>query len=756
MNTVKRSEIRSRNSLLQFLFAFLCLWLIHATTYADDVGQPKFNKSIEPTDMGRITGYVYDALTGQPVADAVVSVHHKGAFAEEGDTADKTNELGKYECKGLIGRKSESVNALGALSVLLIGASPVKTGSKTYRIDITSMAVRVTRDGYHPFEGIIRCRWRDPESFMLGMQPIVLVPTDKPEVSTSADTWGNAGLVSVGLSKAIVLPKEKVTLIAQVKMPRVKKKVDFKVKCTSSLWKSKDLKPRKESLESETVQYEMEFEAPKGDRLRVIPIVVSITECPYDLFPGGDTKTVLLQVASTTGGSDVSERNTARKLRDAGDNAGAQEILARLCSGTQANVEDYRALAEVSDSINDYATAASAWGKSVVLTDDKSKMGAMAAHAKSLAQSGQYDTVISQYLPIIEKVKPDKRPREIPLAMMVAIGNSYVASSRFDEADKLSRDLIKWLGADADSDATAFRSSLIEAQSRLSVEQSPASAAAWADYGRALIDQRRWEEAAVKLAKSVELDPSQPAVRSDLSYAMLHVADRTSETATLDEAIASAREATAIPKGKKEQKSRDFFAWHTLGMLLYEKYCIQKTAGDQTAGETMTECWNTLAQGLLCSRQGKDSRSEYHWTLGGGFSTATTGIEGFAYAEADNDFSILQSLRWLAQNPDDYLAHYQLANAFYSLGRSDLAHASVDQCRQLKPDFVDGQYLAALIARAKGDTTIAKSLLDQVVKSNPRHPRANLTYSEILTEEGDAVGAAACLARYASFYGHRF
>lgn len=740
---------------LQLAAALLISFLLRASSHADESVLPKLNTNIEPTNMGRITGYVYDALTGQPVKDAVVTVRHQGAFAEKGDTVDKTSESGKYECKGLIGRKSESINALGALSAILIGTSPVSTGKKTYRIDITSMPIRVSSEGYHAFEGIVQCRYRNPEGFRLGMQPILLMPTEKSEVSTAADTWGNAGLLSVVLSEPLVQPKKKVTLTAQIKMPSMEKGTDLKVISTCSLWKSRELKRNKDSVATDSVVYRTEFDAPKGDQLRVIPIEVRITECSYDLFPGGEARTVLLQVSPATDDSHLQERNTAQKLRGSGDNTGAQEILMRLCSNSQANLEDLRALAEVSDAISDFPTAATAWEKSVALVDDKARMSAMAAHARSLAQSGQYDAVVAQYAPVLEKVKPDKRPREIPLAMMVALGDSYIAMGRLEEADKLSREMIRWSGADAEPDVATFRDSLAEAQSSLAVEESPANPAAWADFGRALINQRRWEEAAVKLAKSLELDPNQPAVRSDLSYAMLHVGDRASETASLDEAIASAREATVILKGKKEQRSKDFFAWHTLGMLLYEKYCGQRSASDEASAETMVECWNALAQGLICSRQGKDSRDDRYWTMAGGFSSTTQSIEGFAYAEADSDFSILQSLRWLNQNPDDYLAHYQLAKSLYDLGRSDLAQAAVDQCGQLKSDFVDGLYLSALIARDR-DVVKAKALLAEVVKANPRHPKANLTLSEILTEEGDTIGAAECLARHASFYGQRF
>ena len=128
-------------------------------------------------------------------------------------------------------------------------------------------------------------------------------------------------------------------------------------------------------------------------------------------------------------------------------------------------------------------------------------------------------------------------------------------------------------------------------------------------------------------------------------------------------------------------------------------------------------------------------------------------IAGFAYPEATEDFVVLDSLRILEKQPGDYLSHFNLATALHRLGQNDLAREALDKSTQLRPDFLEGKCLSALIAKQEGETRDAMALLSDIVKSNPRHPEANLALAELHTAEGNIDAAASCLALHAKTYG---
>jgi Tfp pilus assembly protein PilF len=73
---------------------------------------------------------------------------------------------------------------------------------------------------------------------------------------------------------------------------------------------------------------------------------------------------------------------------------------------------------------------------------------------------------------------------------------------------------------------------------------------------------------------------------------------------------------------------------------------------------------------------------------------------------------------------------------------------------QLNPDCVEARFGMALVALARGDRETALAGLREVLRVNPRHPRANLVLAKLYTEDGDASAGAACLAAHARFYGN--
>jgi predicted Zn-dependent protease len=352
--------------------------------------------------------------------------------------------------------------------------------------------------------------------------------------------------------------------------------------------------------------------------------------------------------------------------------------------------------------------------------------------------------VLSELAPEVEKVRERDRPKRVPSAVAVAIAAAYLDTGKLTEAEAQHELLSKWPGALTSSEAGEFRRKLRMAQLEKAMRDAPESARTWADYGRALIDQGQWEEAVVKLQTALEKDPSSPAVRRDLQYALMHLQERPAETdADLEAALAAAEKQVGLGKG--ETRSKDFYDWHTYAMLLYRKAYLQRQAGDPGEAATLARSREMMVEAIKCGRAGADVRQTS--------DTRSINIEGFAYPEAANDFMILDCLDILADHPEDYLARYTVATALLDMNQTEVAAEALAQCLKLRPDFLEGKYAGARLALQQGDREHCKELLGELLTANPRHPHANRMLAQLYMEEGDMVSSAACLATHAELYG---
>jgi len=282
------------------------------------------------------------------------------------------------------------------------------------------------------------------------------------------------------------------------------------------------------------------------------------------------------------------------------------------------------------------------------------------------------------------------------------------------------------------------------------MKANPNDAPALAEYGRVLIDLGRWEEAVEKLQAALKLDPNLPAVRYDLGYALLRMQGTEAAKENFEAALAEAEKQVGLGEG--QQKSKDFFAWHRLGVLLYRKASQQKAASDPAAADTLKRSQDMMIEALKCGRKGADvSYGYYDYTLGY-TSPKVIAISGFAYPEANEDYLILDSLRTLEAQPGDYLSYFNLATALYGLGQSDLAKEALDKSTALRSDYLESKYVAALIDKQNGDNEEAIALLTELLKVNPRHPHANAVLAELYAAEGNMDAAAAALAAQAKYY----
>ncbi|HEY3415491.1 MAG TPA: hypothetical protein VGM23_01290, partial [Armatimonadota bacterium] len=152
----------------------MSLCLIFAVALAP--AKERKDAAVDTNSWGQVNGRVYDGRTGDPLRGATIVIQHDGQFAQNGKTTGRTDSVGFYHCQAPLGRISTKINAAALVTgVLPIGGMLGASGTTTNRIDVTQLILRVTRDGYRPFEGAVHCRQADAATFAVLLEPILLV-----------------------------------------------------------------------------------------------------------------------------------------------------------------------------------------------------------------------------------------------------------------------------------------------------------------------------------------------------------------------------------------------------------------------------------------------------------------------------------------------------------------------------------------------------------------------------------------------------
>jgi tetratricopeptide (TPR) repeat protein len=771
------------------------------------LASPK-DKAVEPTDWGKVIGQVYDARTGNPIANAAVSIQQDGEFAASGHGAGKTDAMGRYQCEAMLGRVSSNLDVGRLLNTGIFGLLGGGATKKTKRVDITRLNVRVERPGYRPFEGVVPCRSVDAVHFAVTLEPILLAEASSAECSTAAEGWGMVRVVGVSVEPASMRPGATATVSVRVQSPPVARPGDLKVVCTSPLWGAKPLELHaRGDARGEPLIYSGKLTAPKARQTRVELVTAFVIASPYDIAlpdsspeAGGSDllqQQALVQVIATESELRAADtRMEVFRLRQTGDNPEAAARLKTLCERPEATAWDLRQWAELSQVLHDSATAVAALKRLVEMTPAAERLPPMGAYATALLSHEEGAKVLRECAPSVTTIKEKEWPKKVPLPLMLAMGQAYLQAKQVDQAAKINEALLKWpvakrhpgheglecprcrtwlgplgtqleraqmpcprCGAElgqpgACPGTTEFRGALRLAQAQARRQADPGSAQARAEYGRVLVDLGRWEEAVDELRAALNADPNLRAVQRDLTYALLHLKGGESAVAeSLDQALAAAEQQVLVGDGKKSSKSRDFFAWHSLAILRYRRACQQRDATDPAAAATLARSEEAFREALKCGRTGADVQSGNYSPFFGYTSPRIVAISGFAYPEANSDFVILDSLKALEKHPDNYLSHFSLGVALIDLGQPELAVGPIQTALKLRPDFVEARYADGLLALQRGDREAALDRLLEVTKANPRHPHAHLKLARLYTEGGDPAAAAACLAAYARVYG---
>ncbi len=745
------------------ILVFFALTLPVARLHADTNTVLKQDTSVEPTSKGSVYGQVYDETDGSPIRNALVTVRYDNSFADKGDTISKTDDLGVYHCNALIGRKSDNLDVgrllTGGWFGLIVGAER----NETRRVDISSLHIRVTCDGYKPFEGTVLCSRVEATKYQVWMQPILLAPVSAPTVSSATEGWGIVSVKQCFAEPDIVNPGQKTLITALVHYPAKTGASKVKIQLYyiyQDKVQKKAMQPLSEGDDGEgDVKYTVEFSPPGGKKGYVLPLTVHIDKSPLDILTGHDTARCILQYVTTDSEQKLAElRSDAFRHLQRDETTEAQAELKRLASDPLSDIWDDAELAVTSSIMHDTATMAYALGEVYKKTPENQEPEhqlALADYGIALTKNGDASKAQSAVEAVVNSFQPRDQSKKVQLDLMVALGKAYLQEGKLEEAARVSKEMIHWKDYQYDLRALHFTDELNFQQSLNDLQRDPTPRNHQL-YARMLLDKGRWEEGIDQLLIAKKEDPSLPGMQADLSYALLHFKNDEAKKipVPLDEALKEAESAVMIPGEKgKMIPTMDFHAWHRLAMLRLQKWLLQLQDNIPSSHNELAECVDTLLMALRTARSGSDINSGGAMPFLGYLGAQVTSIAGFAYPEATDDFIILRCIRSLISHPNDRLSLLDMGEALLLLNEPASAAIPINKALSLNPNSIEAKYESGLLAFAKGDLEDARKTLIEVTKVNPYQPRALIILGKIYAEDGDLDSAAACIAEHEKIYG---
>lgn len=728
-------------SLIAFTFFTFSISILGA-----DTAKEEFNKYVEPTHDGKVSGRVYDAENGEPIPNAAISLDDGGAFSDSGKSTAITDQTGKYTAISRIGRVSTSFNFGRAINSSIIGLLTGSANDTTKRIDISRLNIRVICPGYKKFEGIVPANNIDSNGFIIEMCPILLIKEAATNLSIAAPDWGTAGISQCSINPSIARPGSEVKITVKVKCPQaaIDKKTSLQLYSIAFANKTISKPQYTDGTATFEVNYKISSKLKSGAELAYF----QIQGFSADYISGAKEATSLFQVVRTDEEEQLAiKREQAFKLKQENSNVEAAAVLKDICQSKEATLRDYLVLAQLSESINDFKTAVYAWSAAATMTPEKTHIYTLSSKASAMLHSGDYDEIISECAPIIEKIKPRERVARIPASLMTSVGQAYLKNNDIQKAEDISEQLANWDEAALNESAIAFISEVNEKKLQKAVQIDNAPAQAWTDYGRFLMNNGRYEEALKPLKKAAELDPQLSALHSDIQFCVSRLlGENNNENENLDDLLESANQRLG-----DKRESRDFYSWHSYAMLMLRK--SYKSRPDISSLPDFSKCKQTLVSALLCGRSSEKSITlSANCGTFGYYGSSVTGLEGFGYSEANTDFLILRSLRILSSDPGNRLAHMNLLVSFIELSEIDLAEAALGTCKQLGLFNDELLYAEALINNKRGNKAAALSLLEKLIEMNPRHKNGLTRIGDHYAERGDPIMAARYIALRDKYY----
>ena len=199
------------------LAAVLLLVGVGAGAQGDRARIPAAQRS----SWGRVVGWVLDARSRAPIANARVSVEIEGAFPESGSATDATDRRGRYQARAPLGKISSQFDwgRLLTMHPVSLLFSPRSLTKQTRILDLAHANVRVEAEGYRPFVGRVRASVMDPSGFSITLEDVWLARGKARPSRSPRNVCVLSRSKELKIEPAIAAPGEKVRISLATHLP---------------------------------------------------------------------------------------------------------------------------------------------------------------------------------------------------------------------------------------------------------------------------------------------------------------------------------------------------------------------------------------------------------------------------------------------------------------------------------------------------------------------------------------------------------
>lgn len=721
---------------------------------AKPLEEPKRDTRVEPTSWGQVRGRVYDSITGLPIKDTIIHGYTDNGFEEKGRSTGKSDALGEYKIQLILGRVSSNFDVGRALLSSPVGMLFGTATNTTKRIDVSRVALSVEAKGYKPFKGIVVARSTNASDFRIDVEPILLVPDSVEGMSVAAKGWNAIRITSMSVNPSIAKPKDKIQFEVKIQSSNLEFAKSTELAAYSDLWKGpKPLKLQSKLDSTGTALFTADYVVSGKEKNLANRVIFGVTKSSVDYDPNQTTKVIVVNIVPTGGNSDyATKRNAAIELLVSGKPTEARDAFSSLIRDGSSQKFDLQMTATLNLKYGNPLGAVEPF-ETLWKSNPKSQQ-AFEDYINALYEAKLYPEATAKGLEFIKGIKKNDLPRVVSAETLAILGLTLLQTKDLKAADRVNDQLLSYPESGTIPRVIELRSKLRLAEVELAHSANPDSAEALADFGRALLDLGRYEEAVAKLAASAKLDPNQVTIQRDIAWAALQM--RGGEKPVVDSVKAVEQAKTQLGLLKGQQRSKDFFAWNQYGLLLFalSEELIEKGAPE--AKSTRDKAIEAIREALTLGRVGAKTNPGYFSGYTYGYmSGSEVAVSGFAYPQANATFVLLDSLRRLRNHDDDQVALLNTSSALLDLGQINLAKKYCQKLLAIDSNNLEATFIFGLISRQLDNIEDAKLYLSKALSIAPNHPRANLVLADILTELGDTIGASERIGMHAKYYGEK-
>ncbi|HOJ20662.1 MAG TPA: tetratricopeptide repeat protein [Armatimonadota bacterium] len=706
-------------------------------------------------DWGRVTGYVLDGATGEPVAGARVVVEEGGAFADRGPTTGQTNAEGRYQVRARIGRKSSHLDVMSLVEGFPIGLlMPWGLFKQTRVVDARQCLMQVDAPGYKPFLGIVTAQVASATRFSLHSVDILLAREGTPEASSAPPNRTRERLLAFTLEPRIAAPGEKVTFTARFRLPDDGVRYSSGCYTPNRIFRVDEFEMRpvgKPDSETGTRTFQATLEVPKRPREEWAVFRLWLDrDGRYQEVELPRRRDLLLQIAQTPEERAAAQlASHAFDLEQAGRLADALQHYRRAAEALPERASLWARIGHLSLRLNRPAESIAAFEK-LIAADPNHPETTTSHYAMALLAAGETQRALDA---LSEVEKKSARRGQLPREFLLAMARAHLARSDLQTADRYYARAVK-SGRVPNEVAQQFHLK----RARAAVKEMPENPDARAGLARALFDLGRYEEAAAAYRQALRLGPAQAWGHLDLAIcltaagkdrdalphyrlavelapenleACLALAECHRRLGEFSPALEAYRKVAAAPA-----RRYDYRVQHGLALALLA------TGQEASAMEA-------LARAVTLGRS-KGRLLGTRLPTGVGTLSLTpkrVAIDAFEHPEMALDYALLNSLRVLRQAPDSSPALFQAGAALIELGVAEKGLEMLE--RALEHGFAppDAQYARAMACLRLERRAEARELLERLTRENPGHRRAWLALARIHFDAGNSPAGKACLLR---------